>query len=108
MTTTIKGVHEISKKINGDDMVSILETLVFLQDSFTWETDLTDERTRTEWVNAIFEAIENLQENDESYQEMEYMDILQSEKGYMLSLKLAVKLEVISASKAMDYFVDKV
>ena len=103
---TTKYVHEIRQEMTGDDMLNMLETLIFLQESFKWETDLTDERTRTEWIYAIFKGIEDLQKEHEAFQSMEYTDILKSDLGYSLALKLGVSQGVMTGTKAIDYIID--
>ena len=100
MTKELKMTHEIKSVMTGDDMINLLGTLEYLQGKFMSEIITLDERTRIEWVNDVFEYIEEMESDND------FLDILNSELGYSVALKSAVRSKIITAGKALDYIIE--
>lgn len=113
----IKYVNEIERKLNGEDLLNVLDTMIFLQENFMKQFNRLDNRTRTELVNEVNERIdkyvdtlnENMSNNN-YIKEKEYFEYEEGmeNNGYEIALDVLQEMSLITSEEKMNLFIESI
>lgn len=107
----IKYVNEIERKLNGEDLLNVLDTMIFLQENFMKQFNRLDNRTRTELVNEVNERIDKYvdSENEQMYDNyyIEYEDGIDN-KGYTIALDVLEEMSLINSEEKTNLFIESI
>lgn len=107
----IKYVNEIERKLNGEDLLNVLDTMIFLQENFMKQFNRLDNRTRTELVNEVNERIDKyvdtLNENMSNNNYIEYEDGMEN-NGYEIALDVLEEMSLITSEEKMNLFIESI
>lgn len=113
----IKYVNEIERKLNGDDLLNVLDTMIFLQENFLKQFNRLDNRTRTELVNEVNERIdkyvdtlnENM-DNNNYIKEKEYFEYEEGleNNGYEIALDVLEEMSLITREEKWNLFIESI